>query len=461
LKTAVSSLGNKLKAAQARLGPLWWHSSVMFVVQRFGDAINILIGIFLVPAFVQQDQLGAILPLINLVAFVALPLQVVLATSLKYVNLFQLRSEAGKVKRLLKDVFAIVAVLSVIMSIYLLAARGFIERRLVIDDPLVMWLVGAVAIVGCWVPVVNMAAQGLKRFYHIIACSVLAPAARLAVILLVLRQFQISGFLMGTLAAHLMVIVFLSSALRKYLSKDIESRDYAAERREIVRFGMFVAIGLAVTTLQFTVEPWVVRQRLSPMDSAGYYIAAVFGMVPRYLAAAMIPFFFALVSERHERGESTARMHGQVLGLVAVAGSAVALILAAAGPWLLELRPAWRPYSAYAPFMWRMGLVAVSDALQNFHMLHSNACRRFRYLWYYVPLMLLECGMLYGLMGWPFFRPFLPEMLWGAVNGFIVRDLAFVTGVMLVFRGLIATGIAFETLRLYSGRGSIDHSDRD
>ena len=80
-------------------GELWWYTALLFIAQRFGDAINMFVGMWLVPRYVPAEELGAVVPLTQAVAFVALPLSIVTIPFMKFITVFiwiqQINSEFG------------------------------------------------------------------------------------------------------------------------------------------------------------------------------------------------------------------------------------------------------------------------------------------------------------------------------------------------------------------------------
>ena len=52
-----------LDRVHAKLGDLWWYTALLFVAQRLGDAVNMVLGLWLVPKYVPMQELGAVLPL--------------------------------------------------------------------------------------------------------------------------------------------------------------------------------------------------------------------------------------------------------------------------------------------------------------------------------------------------------------------------------------------------------------
>jgi hypothetical protein len=124
-------LKNKIKAW---LGPIWWYSIILFVAQRFGDVLNIYIGLWLVPKYVAQDQLGALLPLTQIAGVLGLPLAIILIPFTKFINTFGAKEEYGKIKALLLDVLIVVGISSVIIGIYTWHVAPLIFDRLRISS---------------------------------------------------------------------------------------------------------------------------------------------------------------------------------------------------------------------------------------------------------------------------------------------------------------------------------------
>ncbi|MDI6775225.1 MAG: hypothetical protein QME60_07535 [Verrucomicrobiota bacterium] len=418
----------------------------MLVISQAGNLVNFYIGVFLAPDALREEQLGAVLPLLQLAGFVGVPLSVVIGTALKYVNVFQANGEYGRVKKLLRDMCWVAVVLSVLVAVYVGHSRGFIQARLKIGDSGIIWMVAGIAVISCWLPLVQMAAQGLLKFYPLIVSSVVAPVARLAAIVILIRQFQVLGYLAASFLSIVSVVLFLGWSVRHSFGKKIPAERYGAYLPEMSRHLLLMGLCVLGANLQTMVEPWVIRHRLSLHDSAGYYMVAMFGNIPAYVAPVMAPFLFPLVSARHATGGSTRRMHLQSLAVVLLIAATLITILALSGRLILEIRPSWRAYAAFAPYMWQAAVVASLSAFVGIHITHENARGRFAYLRYYVPVILLEVVALYGLMGWEFFRPFLPAVIFGAVDGLVVRNLQFVLGFMIGARVLLFLGVCAEVL---------------
>jgi len=438
-----------LRVLRAKLGTLWWHTFLMFCVCRLGDVVNLYIAMVLVPDVLQEAELGSVIPLTKLAVLIGTPLGIIGQTGRKYISVFLVAGDYGKIRRLLRDLGIISSIVSVAIVLVFLVCWPAIQERLKVTSHthLTAILIAATAIVTCWLPMATMAAQGLKGFYKLTASQIVRPVVRLTVILVALAGLQVAGYLLANVLSMAFVLAFLVVGLVRHFPKGFASRDYRLHVPEMFRYTWPIAALVIVQSLQVAIEPWIVRQRLPLGDSAGYYIAVMFGDIPRWVAPAMLPFMFPLVSERFERGDSTRGLHLQSLGFVLLVGLGMSLFLFFFGEWLLNLRPAWAEYSAYAAFMCPLSVIATADVLFNTHITHENACRRFRYLRFYVPILLCDVGLLYGAMGWALFKKWLPIDIWNTVEAFIHRDLTFILTFMLVARLVLAAFVGLDVIR--------------
>ena len=101
------AIRNKIKSW---LGPLWWWSLILFITQRFGDVINVYVGLWLVPKYVSSNELGALLPLTQIAGLLGLPFAIILTPFGKFINTFGAKEEFGKIKALLLDVLILVGI---------------------------------------------------------------------------------------------------------------------------------------------------------------------------------------------------------------------------------------------------------------------------------------------------------------------------------------------------------------
>jgi len=444
----MSYIANSVRKMQARLGPFWWHSTLMFGASRIGDVLHIFVGLFLVPLYVPEEQLGAVLPLMSLGAFFSVPLTAAARTTARYVTKFRVAGERGRIRAILRDLMRVSLAVSGLGLLIVWGGQSFFAARLQFEGRAIPLLLAGLIALSCWRPLLTLANHGLGQYYRITLSVMVTAAARLGLALILLPFWGLEGYLAVQLLAGLAAAFFLLRGFREYFGVEVVSVSNRALFKEVGRYFLPILLMTALFSFQAMMEPWIIRQRLPSGESAAYYLASRFGMIPRYLSAALVAFLFPMVSERHDRGQSTRGLRWQSLGGMLAIGLIVVVLLAMFGSRLLGAFAPWRPYVPYASLLWQTALIAVGTGLIALYTTHESACRRFGFLWMVTPVILLEIGGLYSLMGWSFFRPFLPDAVWHGVDGWVRAEIGFVVAFMLASRGVVLLWIL---LRLFRG----------
>ena len=158
------SLRNIVSNLRSRLGDFWWYSVLVFVSARLGDVINAFVGLWLVPKYVPQEELGAVLQLTQVAGTFGLPLGILVYTYMKFLNTYHTHGEHGKVKSLIRA-FIILFVVATLLGtgVSVLIMPHFFERIRVVSGSLGVIILAA-AILGAVSPVFMTPLQALKRF---------------------------------------------------------------------------------------------------------------------------------------------------------------------------------------------------------------------------------------------------------------------------------------------------------
>jgi hypothetical protein len=440
----LAALRARLRFLRARMGTLWWYGMLAFGVNRMGDAVNLFTGLYLVPRLLPGEQLGAVLPLTSVGTFYAMPLGVVLLPVGKFLNVFIARGESGKARALLTDVFRLTAVFAVAMSGCMLATRDALLLRLHVEDRRLIWVILAFALTTCIEPVISAAVSALKLFRPMLLAGLVAPYARLAGMLLLLAPLGVLGYLLAQLGGTAAVLALLAAAVVLALRRMSPRVSYRPHLREMRDYALPLVALLVAGSIQGPVESFVIRHRLSPQDSAGYYFVFLFGNLPTMVGASLLPFLWPLVSDRFERGETTRSLLRQSVGVNLAAGTLLTVLMAAALPFLFRLPGPWRPYAAYTPYVWAIGLLTTLRSSLGLFAAHEKACRRFVFMRYVIPLALAESALLYLLPAWEAARPWVTPSLWAAVARFARPSLRLFIGIMLATSCLQMLGAAIE-----------------
>lgn len=400
---------NILRKLRSRFGELWWWSAIIFISCRFGDAINAFIGLWLVPKYVPQEELGAALPILQASTAFGIPLTLLVTPFSRWLTIYAIKGEKGKIKRLLSIVCygAVIAfIAAVLVSKFILPL--FFER-LRISEGSLGFLIVCSGLIGPVANVFNNALQGLKRFKAMSVINIFGAPVRLAVMLLAMPFRALSGYVLGQMAPPVLNITAGWFSLRKELGRDVKSEPLGRDVLDMGRYLMPFAAYLVIGTLLGSWQALLFRQRLPDVESAAYYIITRLAEIAAYAGMSVGFVVFPLVVEAKEKGAEEGGLLAKMLAGTIIPGLAVTLFLAFFGKTVLGIVPLWRDYAPYSllltVFTLRMTLVAACGAFYSF----ETAAGRFRFLWYWVPLTLAETGVLVALTGYGAFRGILPD----------------------------------------------------
>ncbi len=449
-----------VQSLRARLGELWWYTLLGFIVSRVGDAVNLYIGIYIVPKVLPADQLGAVMPLMSVGAFVGLPIAILLLPVGKFLSVFAARREYGKVKALLFDSIYVNLVFAVVVLGWLAYAGGGILERMHVTDRRILIPVAYFAVLSCLEPIISAAQRALKCFRSMLVAGLGGPYVRLAGMLLLLAPFGAFGYLSAQMAMSLWGVGCALVALHLYLRKCGGRESYRADVRDMVAYSLPLLAMTFAARVQGPVESFVIRHRLPEEVSAGYYFSTMFGAIPGYFTGALVAFFWPIVSEKFEKGESTRKVLMQSMLFNLVVGGLALLAIALVVPYVFRLPGPWQGYEEYSRYVWQAGLITLLKSVQAIYMSHESACRRFVYVKYMVPLMLLEAAVLYGLPAWSQAAPYVPRSVWSFVDAHWANTLPVFLRATILFNALFTFAMIIDW-RLASRRGTALTSSTD
>lgn len=420
------------------MGDLWWYTILLFVAQRFGDVINLFVGLWLVPKYVPQQDLGAVLPLTQAVALVGLPLSVLAIPFMKFLNVYAEKGEIGKVKSLLRDVFVGTGVLALVtLLIAWLVLPFFFTRTRVVSGSL-GFLIVLGSILGAVSCIFSNAVQGLKLYDVTVWFTVLGAPFRLLTMLVTMPFRALSGYFAGQCAGPATSVFGAVWALRKKLGPAVKAEPYWREDgAAMIHYTMPIALWTAVTTVIVAIETLIIRHRLPDFESAGYYMITRFTDIASYFGSAFIVFLFPMVAGKktHDADSRKILLHS-VFGTVG-GGLAVGVVLAVFGKWILSLQDIWATYGSMSGMMLPVCVLNVLIMACNCFCNYEFAQGRFGFLWYGLPLLIGRCVFLYAVTGMGFFRGVLPDSLIAFVESWNPCSLTFLIGTMTVVQAVL------------------------
>lgn len=380
---------NLFARIRSRLGPVWGAALLLFVAQRFGDAVNAFIGIWLVPRYIPGDELGAVLPLTQVAAFVAMPLAILLTPYAKLLNVHAERGEPGKVKAMFRDA----ALLALAVLLLTLLATPFffplVFRHFGIQDGNLALAIIVSAMLGALSPVFTESLRALKRFGVASFLGAVGAPLRLAAMWAALPFRGLTGYFVGQSAGPAFQSgVALWDFLRRHRGVRCE-RYFREDRRVFLAFAVPLAVSAIVGNLRGMAE-MLPMAFVPKIESAAYYQLTRFTEISSYLGLTLVFVLFPIVSSRHERGQDTRRLLQQTMWGSLGLGLAFAAALALAARPLFGAIGFLQPYAGFAGYILPLGALASVRVAGTCFTTHEVACSRFRFLYYSIPIALAE-----------------------------------------------------------------------
>ena len=415
------------------MGDLWWYTILLFAAQRFGDFINMFVGLWLVPKYVEPGELGAVLPLTQVVGVIGLPFGLAAIPFMKFLNLYAARGEMGKIKALLRDVFLSAGVLALAtFAIAGFVLPHFFERMRVATGSLGLLIVFVSVISSVSAPFEN-AVKGLNLYSTTVWIAALAAPLRLVMMLVSMPFRALSGYFVGQAAYPFTILVASLWALRGRLGRAVKTVSYWREDGPaIIRYAIPVMAWTVVTTVFSTVDSLVIRHRLSDFESAGYYMVTRFTDISSYLGMAFTTFLFPMVASRSENDAGARKVLWHSVAGTAVGGLLVGALLHLCGGFILDLNSLWRPYMPMARFMLPICFLNVLIVGGGCMATYDIAQGRFGFLKYAIPITVGKGVFVYALTGFGFFRGIVPDVWVDVVEAFNPCRLSVVLAISIV-----------------------------
>ena len=397
-----------LDRLHARLGDFWWYSLMLFCAMRAADALNVFVGLWLVPKYVEPAELGAVMPLTQFANFLAIPIAVFASTFRNELTSLAVKGKFGQMKTLMRGVFIATAIflfLAIVICRFVLPA--YLERIRVAEGSL-----GIVILVssffGTVSPIYSNALQSLKKFKANSLISLIGAPVRLLTMLVTMPLRALTGYFVGQTAPSAFGIVGSVIALRKELS--VPAEPYW--NREIVRrfATVFFLLGVWSVAGGFAnlVETTVLRQRLPEIDSAAYYMVTRFSDIAGFLATALAFTIFPYAADLAAKGKDRRPMVIKTSLVIIGSNALLAAFFWIFGERILLLLPHGE---TYAPYWWAIPWMVVIPTLMWLSSIYTTselAAFKYGFLKWMVPVILIYPAALLFVTGHGYFDPYLP-----------------------------------------------------
>lgn len=377
-----------LQRIHLTLGDFWWYSLLMFCAFRTTDALNVLVGVWLVPKYIDPTELGAVLPLASFADFLALPASVFAVTFSKEINTLATRGEFGQMKTLMRGVFVAVAIFLVLAIAVCALTMPFFLSKIRIARGSLGILVIASAFVGCVAPIYVNTLQALKKFNAISIMTIVCAPVRLLAMVAAMPFRPLSGYFVGQASTPTVNILASLCLLRKELSVRAERYwSKPAVKRFALMFMGIAGFQLSAKILGLT-EQTIIRHNLPDVESAAYYMVTRFSEITAMFSSTLLLVLFPFTAEAAETGRSTKPLVVKTSIATLLGGGALALFFTLCGRPILGFLPHGSDYAPYAwAIPWLIGIHVIS-AVYSIHTQTEVSAVRFGFLKWWIPLNL-------------------------------------------------------------------------
>ena len=431
----------------ARLGDFWWYSILMFVALRFGDVINAVIGLWLVPKYVPQEELGAVLPLTQFATTIALPITIAATVFTRYLTIFKTRNEFGKIKSLLIWFFGFVVAATTLSAIVAKFTLPALFERIRVEDGSLTMLIIAAGTIGTITPVFNNALQGLKKFNTITLINLFSAPIRFITMIITLPIRALSGYMVGQILPQIFAIGASLLTLRKELPQHITTIPFwKNSAKQIFIYFIWVAFACVPGQILTIVQTTIIRQRLPEIESAAYYMISRFSELATFAGATIIFVMLPFIVEANTQGKENPKSLYQMYVGTITFGIACTATLYFGGEFILNVFPTTRQYTCYSTDMALLAVNLVLGYLWGNFTAYETANNRFGYMWYNIPITTIEVVFIIAFCGHTYFIGKLPNEIVSWMGSCQIATL----------RNILLTLIYFNMIRIAAN--IIDHA---
>jgi O-antigen/teichoic acid export membrane protein len=420
---------------KARLGELWWYTLVVLVVSRFGDLINAIIGLWLVPKYVPPEELGALLPLASIGGMLGFPLIIVAIPLMKFLSKYMALGEYGKVKRLLVDMIFIMTGLFVVVALLGYWVFPFVFVRMRVTEGRLGMLIIMFGLIGSMAPVFNTAMQGLKKFKMMSILGFTSAVVRLITMLVCLPIRGLSGYFVGQTVPLFYGIGAALIVLRKHLSRNVKMMPYWEEDwRSILKYTWYTALYTISWNCVISVEQFVIRHRLPDIESAGFYMISRFAEITQYIGLTSAMVLFPIASMNHEVGGVEPRkMLTQSLFFSLLGGALCILVIVPLVGFLFSVKQEWNRYQQFIPQLIFFSIACVLRGSTCCFITYQTARSQFCFVPLFTGINIAEIVLLYVLTGYGYFNKWLPKVWFEKLTEFNPCRLSVIVSITLIF----------------------------
>ena len=375
------------------MAPFWKSAALLFVALRFGDLVNFVTGVWLVPKFVGPSELGAVMPLVQAAGLLSLPVSILVAPYSRLLAVHLARGQAGKAKAMVRDA-ALVSGAAFLASA---AVSPFVlpplfSRFRVENGNLAVAIIASAA-VGAVTPVFSETVRAMGRFGVVSLCNLVCAPLRFAVMAVAMPLRGITGYFVGQSAGPVFTSILSLGAFLRGVGR-VRPEPYWREDR--AAFFSFVVpfAALSVAGGVRAMAELMPMSFIPQTEAAAYYQISRFSELATYAGVTLVYMLFPVVAARQAQGKDSIDLLLRTMAFSALGGLALSAAVAAAARFLFPFFPFLSPYAEYSGYILPFGAISSLRVSAACFEAHETGRSDFRFVRWALPVHLAATAAL-------------------------------------------------------------------
>jgi O-antigen/teichoic acid export membrane protein len=438
----------KYAFVKSKTPEIFFHSGVIFIFTQIGTLVGALIGIFVIPKYFSEHELGLVTPVTQYVAVGAMPLAVLSSLIVKFVTKYEANQEWGKLKSIVRDLLLLTLVMLTGFALFFVVSFDVLAVRLGIESRILLVLMLIYLVCAGWLPVMMILLRSLRQFFGLAFVALVMPSSLLVLSLVLIPLYGLNGYLIALTFQSLIPLVYFVWLLRRHVfGNSAPFERYFSECGDILKKYLVALIaGGALAWAWKFIPPFVIKHFMTDQDAAGYYFVYKLSFIPSYFVAPVMVVLLPILSNRHEHKTSTLTTVKRTMLFTVVVGFLSTVLVQVASPLFFRYLPSWQAYAAYSKYVWPFALIVILTQLNSVLVTDLIAKWCFQHCWYRLPFSAFFLGATYCLFGWGGTKRFLPDALWLFVDKNLTPGLGLLA-VLIICHQLVSLLVSLYWFR--------------
>lgn len=268
------------------------------------------------------EDYGILAAIMSILYVFTVPSEALQTVASRYTSKFKAKGEFGKIKFFIKHTVLLnIKIAAVLMIVFALLAVFFLSS--LINIPIQYLLLTSLLLISLFVtPVIRGVLQGLKKFNALGANMVLESMLKIVFsVAAVIIGIRLYGIIIGLFLA-ILIAFFIAFFSIKEIRKVKEGEEKGIG---VYRYNIDIFLATLAIILMYSLDIIIARAFFDAATAGQYAVASMLGKIIFFAVMPIGKAMFPITSERHEKGEETAKSFRKAM-MLTIALCAAAII---------------------------------------------------------------------------------------------------------------------------------------